>query len=487
MSKHGITIEDVTPSLYESHIKDSHGADTRILFMAGARREYVSYDKIPKDLINAVIAIEDKRYYRHHGIDPRGIVRSFVLFVCSFGKVAQGGSTITQQLIKNMRFTGWINGESFFHKIKRKIPEQFMALKLEKLLTKEEILERYLNAIYFGGGCYGVQASSKYFFNKPVQDLTLPECVLLAGIPNKPNWSNPLNHPEHCVFVIECVARCMCAQGYISQEQYQDLVNTDIAEQMTKRALELKVEKGCFTYHEDSLITQVSNDLKKDKSLSDSAVYKMIYSGGLTIETTQNTTVQDACDKLFAQEGLAPDGNIEAALLLIDPNTGEVLAEEGGLGKKNASRILSRAIDAKRNADILPVKRFFNRAKYPVPDTVSLRDLMLAYSAYDRGFTGEHLSYYRHIYDMNGNLILTRQKGTVEEHPDRYPLPDVVELPMNTDLWVVGKVNGLLLGVWCGYDNNRYIPLEEKYYTFARKIWNQVKTYIEEEGNEERD
>lgn len=484
MSKHSLTIADVTPSLYESHIKDSKGDDTRILFMAGARREYVSYDKIPKDLVNAVIAIEDKRFYRHHGIDPRGIVRSFVNFVLSFGKVTQGGSTITQQLVKNMRFTGWVNGESFFHKIKRKIPEQFMALKIERLLTKEEILERYLNAIYFGGGCYGVQASSKHFFNKPVQDLTLPECILLAGIPNKPNRNDPLRHPERGVFVMERVARRMCAQGYITQEQYQDIINLDITEKMEKRARELKVEERSFSYHEDSLIAQVSNDLKKEKSLSDSAIYKLLYSGGLTIESTQNTRIQAACDKLFEQDGLAPDGKIEAAMLLMDPNTGEVLAEEGGLGKKTANRILSRAIDAMRNADVLPVKRFFFRALYPVPNTVSLREFMLAYSAYDRGFTGEHLSYYRNVYDMNGNKVLTRQTGTVEEHPGRYPLPDIVELPMDTDIWVIGKVNGLLLGVWCGYDNNRRIPLEERYYTFARKIWNQVRTYVEEAENE---
>lgn len=483
MSKLGITIADVTPSLYESHIKDSNGEDTRILYMAGSRREYVSYDMLPKDLINAIVAVEDKRFYRHNGIDLRGIARSLVMMVISFGRVAQGGSTITQQLIKNMRFTGWVSGESFFHKVKRKLPEQVLAIKVEKLLSKEEILERYLNAIYFGGGCYGAQAASKLFFNKSVQDLTLPECVLLASLPNKPRKNNPLNNPENAMKARAITALIMREQDYINEEQYQSVINTDITEQMAKRAQELAVEESCLTYHEDTLIAQVAYDFKHNKNLSDTAIYDLLYSGGLTIESTQNTAVQKMCDELFAQEGLAPDDKIEAALLLMDPNTGEVLAEEGGLGRKSASRILSRAIDAKRNADILPVKRFFLRAKYPIPDTVSLREFCLAYSAYDKGFTGERLSYYRKVTDMNGSLVLERKAQTVEEHPDRYPLPDIVELPMDTDIWVVGKVNGLLLGVWCGYDNNRYIPLEEKYYTLSRKIWNRVRSYLEEAQN----
>ena len=481
-----ITIEDVTPSLYESHIIDSKGDVVRILYKAGSRREYVPYADLPQDLINAIIAVEDKRFYKHHGIDFKGIVRSMACIVLSFGRRIEGGSTITQQLIKNQMFSGWVNGESFFHKVKRKIPEQILALKLEKLLTKEEILERYLNAIYFGGGCYGVQAASKHIFNKPVKDLSLPECILLGRLPNHPNSNNPLLNPERASKTKNKVAQRMLDQGYISDEEYQQVLNTDFTEQMRRRAEELKKEEKCFSYHEDSLLTGLSHDLMNKKNMTHHEVYELLYSGGVTITSTQNTSIQNACDELFAEEGIAPDSKIEAAMLLMDPATGEVLAEEGGLGRKNASLILSRAVDAMRNADCLPVQRYFLRTTFVTEkNTVSLKDLCLAYCYYASGLENRNLRYYKKVNGINGDVLLEEEKSGLSPDPSRYPLPGLIELPLDTDIWVIGKAGRYILGVWCGYDDNTKIPPEKEYYTFGRKLWDRIERYCKEQQDEE--
>ena len=153
---------------------------------ATENRTLVTLDKIPANLQNAFIAVEDNRFYEHNGIDPRGIFRAIYSNLTS-GEVAEGGSTITQQLAKN----AFLSQDRTF---KRKIQEFFIALRLERQYTKEEILEMYLNQIYFGRGAYGVQAAAQTYFGKDVSQLDLSECAMLAGIPRSPNYYSPLNH-----------------------------------------------------------------------------------------------------------------------------------------------------------------------------------------------------------------------------------------------------------------------------------------------------
>ena len=168
----------------------------------------VKLSKVPKNLQEAFIAVEDARFYQHSGIDPRGILRAVWSNITNRG-VAEGGSTITQQLAKN----AYLSQEQT---IKRKIQEVFLALQIERNYTKNEILELYLNQIYFGQGAYGVEAASQVYFNKNVEDLTLAEAAMLAGIPKSPNYYSPLNNLKASQDRKNVVLSQMEKYGYIN-------------------------------------------------------------------------------------------------------------------------------------------------------------------------------------------------------------------------------------------------------------------------------
>jgi len=173
---------------------DSEGNPIQSLVGKDANREYVTLDKIPENLQNAFIAIEDERFRKHNGVDTQGVLRALTIGIKNKGDFTQGASTITQQLLKNQVFEG---GEenTLFEKIKRKLQEQFLALQTEKKYSKNQILEYYLNTINLGQNTLGVQAASKRYFNKNVSDLTLSECAVLAGITQNPSAYNPISHP----------------------------------------------------------------------------------------------------------------------------------------------------------------------------------------------------------------------------------------------------------------------------------------------------
>ena len=163
--------------------------------------------KVPSNLQNAFVAVEDARFYQHMGVDPRGILRAAWSNVTG-GGVAEGGSTITQQLAKNALL-------SQERTMKRKIQEAFLALQIERQYTKHEILEMYVNHIYFGQGAYGVQTAAKVYFNKNAEDLSLAECAMLAGIPKSPNYYSPLNNLKAAKERQRTVLEQMVKYGYI--------------------------------------------------------------------------------------------------------------------------------------------------------------------------------------------------------------------------------------------------------------------------------
>lgn len=171
---------------------------------------YTKIDKIPQELLDAVVAVEDKRFYMHYGFDVIGIGRAFISNFKE-GEIVQGGSTITQQLAKNL----FLSGEKSY---KRKIKELFIAVKIESLYTKKEILEMYLNAIYYGAGSYGIQAASRTYFNKNIEDLTVAQCTMIAGLPQAPSFYNPKKHPERAKKRQEIVVDLMAENGYINKE-----------------------------------------------------------------------------------------------------------------------------------------------------------------------------------------------------------------------------------------------------------------------------
>ena len=203
---------DVSPQGIATSVYNEDGELIQTLVTSGANRDPVDYDQIPKDLINAFVAIEDSRFWQHHGVDMRGMIRAAILGARSRFRRTQGASTITQQLIKNNVFSGGAES-GIGAKVIRKIQEQYLALELEKVMSKEEILENYLNTINLGANCLGVQTAARRYFDKDVSELTLSECAVIAGITQNPVGYNPITHPENNEEKREIVLRTWCGRA----------------------------------------------------------------------------------------------------------------------------------------------------------------------------------------------------------------------------------------------------------------------------------
>jgi penicillin-binding protein 1A len=272
-------------------------------------RELVSIDEIPRDLVNAVIAIEDERFYEHQGYDPEGIIRSAIINITS-GEIEQGATTITQGYIKNV----YIPEEKYDITYDRKIKEIILAYQLEEKYTKQEILEMYLNTMYFGEGAYGVQTAARVYFGKEVKDLDLPECAMIAGL-----LQSYLHSPyidEKAAFERRnLVLYNMFRLGYIDNGQYNSAVREPI---VTRRSPEASENRFALYFIEHV----------KQQLISKYGVEK-VFEGGLKIYTTLDPQMQvyaeDAIKKIL------PDPqDPSAALVAMDPKTGYIKALVGG-------------------------------------------------------------------------------------------------------------------------------------------------------------
>lgn len=297
---------DVSPTGYSSMIYDAKGNETTKLVASGSNRIYVEIEDIPDDLQHAFVAIEDERFYEHNGIDAKGILRAAFVGLSS-GTLSEGASTITQQLLKNNVFKDWTEERYFVEKLKRKLQEQYLALELEKTMDKPIILENYLNTINLGQNTLGVQAASKRYFNKDVSQLTLSECTVIAAITQNPSRFNPVRNPEENAVRREKVLHNMNEQGYISKEQMDEALADDVYLRIQNVNDETEVASP-YTYYEDALIEQVLTDLVEQKGYSRTQAYNLVYSGGLSIYSAQDTDIQKICDEEFADADNFPSG-----------------------------------------------------------------------------------------------------------------------------------------------------------------------------------
>ena len=299
---------DISPLGYATFLYDGDGNQLRKLTAPSSNRLPVSIEQIPLDLQHAVVAIEDERFYEHNGIDVRGILRAFVKNI-STGNLSEGASTITQQLLKNNVFTNWTQESSWLERFTRKIQEQYLAVEVEKMLNnKDVILENYLNTINLGAGTYGVQAAARKYFNKDVWDLNLSECATLAGITQNPTQYNPIEHPEANAKRRKEVLDHMLDQGYITQEQYDQVINDDVYSGIqAAQVLNSETENTVYSYFEDELIDQVINDLMNIKGYTRTQAQNLVYSGGLSIYTTQDARIQSILDEEYADPSNYPD------------------------------------------------------------------------------------------------------------------------------------------------------------------------------------
>jgi len=290
---------DVIPTGYSTTVLSNEGEEIATLVGSGANREYVTLDQIPLHMQQAFVAIEDERFYDHNGIDLQSIFRAGVAtikgFITGDGGM-QGGSTITQQLIKNNVLTSWTGETTFIEKLQRKIQEQYLAIKLEKQVQdKDWILENYLNTINLGSNTLGVQAASNKYFGKPVSELTLSESAVIAGITKNPYGYDPIRFPEVNAGRRELVLDAMLRLDYIDQTQYDEAMADPVYERISSYNADTQTSYN--TYFVDALIKDVLNDLIEEKGYSESDAYKAIYQGGLTIVSTQDVTMQSIADE----------------------------------------------------------------------------------------------------------------------------------------------------------------------------------------------
>ena len=284
---------NIAPAAEATTIYDSEGNLIEKLTTDGSNRTPVSLDTIPVHLRYAFIDIEDERFESHNGIDIKGIFRA--AYQTLQGDM-QGASTITQQLLKNNAFEDGGREDSTGALIKRKIQEIYLALQLEENVSKDIILENYLNTINLGSGCYGVQAASQRYFNKNVSDLTISESAVIAAITQNPYGYNPIYHPEANSKRRAHVLEYMLKNDHITKAEYEEAMADNVYDRIQETST-ITADTTPYSFFTDELISQVINDLQEQKAYTYTQAINALYSGGLKIYSTQDTAIQKICDE----------------------------------------------------------------------------------------------------------------------------------------------------------------------------------------------
>ena len=357
--KFKLTEEDLTIKNINGTVLDKDG--NIIATLSGTEnRKIVSTEDMPEYLPKAFIAIEDKRFYEHKGIDIKRTTYATIMYIIHHGDSASGGgSTITQQLIKNIKND---KADSGSKGIERKIREMARAYNVEKILSKDQILELYLNQIPMGSTIYGVGMAAEYYFSKPVGELDVAECAFLAGINHGPSAYNPFIGLDNADIIqkrTKEVLYQMKDQGYItSEEEY----NNAVAE--VENGLNFKqganVSKASYSYHTAAAIKQVVEDLMEEKEITKETAELMVENNGYTIYTTQDTAIQNVMEEEFLKtkyiksgktkkdDGTLLNEHTQAAMVIIDHTTGNVVATVGGLGEDSNATGINRALRGKQ-------------------------------------------------------------------------------------------------------------------------------------------
>ncbi len=334
--------------------RDGGGEWRELVNLSGKeKRVWVNYEDIPWYMEKALVAIEDKRFYDHKGVDW---YRTFGAFIEMFARMetSYGGSTITQQLIKNL------TGENEVT-IQRKLTEIFGALELEKKYDKQEIMEWYLNAVYFGEGCYGVQTAAQTYFGKDVSDLSMAECAAIVGITNLPTYYDPFYNEENNKTRQETILREMYEQGFIDYAQYEQSVNEELN---FKRSPNQNYTQEIMSYYTEMVIDDVTTDLMKLKGISRDTARTLLYNGGYQIYCCLDTSVQAAVDAVYTDLNQIPytgsAQQLQSAIVVMSPYDGRILAICGGVGEKSINFGLNRATGTYRSpgSSIKPIASY---------------------------------------------------------------------------------------------------------------------------------
>jgi penicillin-binding protein 1A len=315
----------VGTEIYSTEIQpDGSERHTLLAKVATENREPVELRQIPKDLITATIAIEDRRFYEHRGVSPRDMLRAIYVDI-THRATAQGASTITQQVVRNI----WLSHKKTWD---RKLKEAVMALQLERQFSKDEILEMYLNQVCYGQGAYGVKAAAKLYFGKDLSELKLHECAMLAGLPQSPARYSPYRYPDRCKKRRDQVLAAMVRESQL----------TGITAQQAEEASKIPVTEGLKPLREVEVVAEHAPHFTNMVLRQLCAEYgeDVVYQGGLRVFTTLDVRVQKAAEEALTEcvEELRREGNIknsligQGALACVEVNTGRVLAMVGGVG-----------------------------------------------------------------------------------------------------------------------------------------------------------
>ncbi len=309
-----------------------HGTENRI---------WTSLDVIPRDVQNAFIAIEDHRFYEHNGVDFKRTLGAVISFVLPESRDF-GGSTITQQLIKNLTGDNAVT-------VKRKLTEIMRALSLEKKVKKNEILECYLNTVYLSEGCYGLETASERYFGKSASELTLVEGAALAAIIQYPTRYNPIQNPEYNKERRNTILWRMHELGWLADDVYEEAIHTELELHLSQ----VEDTSGKNSWFTEVVIEDVIADLAKKYDLSRTAASRILYNGGLSIYTTVDMTLQKNVEDFYANAENFPkseEGDLaDSAAVIINPKNGYLLAVAGKIGEKKSDRILNLATGMPRS------------------------------------------------------------------------------------------------------------------------------------------
>lgn len=333
-----IRLLSLTSFVYDkdgNEIASFHGTENRVK---------VDYKDIPKYVVDAVTSIEDERFFSHKGVDVKRTLHAIVTYILNGGKSDFGGSTITQQLVKNV--TDDDEGS-----VQRKIREWYRAYSLEKELSKEDIFESYVNTIYMGDGAHGIEVAANNYFGKSVKDVNIAEGAVLAAVIQSPESTNPYRSEEAKAKLLDrqkVVLSQMLKLGKITQEEYDEALKTEIVFKRGEKENPSKIQ----TYFAEAVFDAVVKDLMEQKNVDKSLAEQMVYNNGYKIYTTMDSTVQKAIDDAYANPKLFYTDRsgdfMQSSMVVINQSNGHVVGLIGGAGEKTANRILNRATSQPR-------------------------------------------------------------------------------------------------------------------------------------------
>lgn len=322
------------------YIDNNNKCKQHVTLSAPQNITWLDYEDINDNMKNAIVAIEDERFYKHNGVDFKrttGALFKYALSKIGIGDASYGGSTLTQQVIKNLT-------EEKDKTSTRKAKEIMRAMALEKKLSKEEILTLYLNIAYFSNGCYGVGAASQTYFSKNASDLSIEEAALIAGITQFPSKYDPIANPNDSVEKRNRVLKKMYELNMISKAEYDEAKNSELDLSVNKSAQNENIN----SYFVEQLVNEIVNDLQEKHGYSSEYAKRQLYNGGLTIYSTIDPNIQKFMEAVYENTNNFPGNSLQSAMTIIDPYTGEIKGLVGGTGHKTANYVWNRASQTKR-------------------------------------------------------------------------------------------------------------------------------------------